>query len=138
MNQQPKIDKIIQTINDAKVAHLSGLLADAKRLSDLLDAKKPEEIRAGMENANHLMIAPEGITELEKAIVCVALYWFYRDVKEDHPTCGNASNGMKEVGDDAGNIKTVPELFKSLDMINRTGNKNFEGVECPWGAIQLF
>jgi len=73
-------EKIIKKIDDFNEHNL------VQRLSDL-----SEEIL----NEVALDVASDDLTELEKALVCVALYWFNQDVTEEKGYCSNASKNKK-------------------------------------------
>ena len=67
---------IIQKLND--IQYRSAI----RRLNDLSTDALP---------SMELDIAPSDLTELEKALVCIALYWFRENVTEEGGYCNNAS-----------------------------------------------
>jgi len=93
------IDKSITRLNQERFKNAGELELhvqqnNVKELKQLLaDLSGGAVDKQAVEDAT-LMLPPDDITELEKAIVCVALYWLGKDVREDN-YCGNNKNASK-------------------------------------------
>jgi len=95
MNQNVKeftdlLDEVVREKN--KNQNFEIQLSKADELKQLLsDLSGAAVSKTAVEDAT-LMTPPPEMTELEKAIVCIALYWLGRDVEEKECSPNNYSN----------------------------------------------
>jgi hypothetical protein len=81
------IDASITRLNREKFANRSSLeiyeqQKNVTELKQLLSDLSGGAVSHTLGKEMALMLPPAGMTELEKAIVCVALYWLDRDIVE--------------------------------------------------------
>jgi hypothetical protein len=81
MKNQDTYKKISRAINEPHYRRV------VSRLNDLSEKVVSKSI---IQNRHSYLVPPDDITDLEKAIVCVALYWLDKDIKEDG-FCKNTS-----------------------------------------------
>ena len=110
-----KYEKIINEINTLKDYDLIQRLNDLSNL--VIKYKENDSIIFKLD------IAPDGLTVLEKTLVCVALYWLYEDVKEAKCT---ASGTTQEFSNKGANKVVRSLAFPNKDNKNITGKlKNY-------------